>query len=326
MVQHKTIGEIEAIQFELWENCDNNCTFCYSKLDRVNCTPEQQINNILRAKSILAQEIHKFNGVGLIGGEFFQGQLKDPNVKQEFLSLIDYIDQLMQNGSVQELWLAATLTREKQDDLFETLQHITDHSKVIITTSYDADGRFHLVNGKTIWLNNLKKIKDTHPEISCHAQTIVTQSFIEETLNPQTNMIPAILQYSMIDFKLPSLYMKYSIEEINNEQNLTYRDIILKTLHLYPKKFFIEKRSDFLRFIYFIKETMGKEKLFALCTPKVRSKALYLLSKNSVNADRWDVETNTTELASCGHMKDSCGYLDSDRCARCDVQEIYEME
>lgn len=324
MTQHKKVGEIQAIQFELWQNCDNNCDFCYSKLDRVNCTPEQQIQNLKQAREILEKEVHDFNGVAFIGGEFFQGQLRDPEVKKEFLSLMSYTNDLLIQGQIDEVWIAATLTRENQTDLYDTLAVFSDISKVMISTSYDTAGRFHLKNGKEIWLNNLKQLKETYPLLTLHTQTIVTQAFIEETLDDSRNMIPEICKYSLIDFKLPGIFMAHN-EMVQNGSVSIYREIFLQKAKLYPPKFCIEHRADFLKFIYKIKDIFGKEKLYALCTPEVRSKALYLLSKGIVNHDRWDTETNN-ELAPCGHMMDGYGYLDSDKCARCDVWNIYQMD
>lgn len=325
MVQHKKLGEIQAIQFELWQNCDNNCDFCYTKLNRINCTPEQQISNIQKAKEIITQEISNFNGVALIGGEFFQGQLRTPEVKEAFLDLISYINSLLESHDIDEVWLAATLTRENQADLYQTLDLFSDISKVLISTSYDTAGRFHLQNGKEIWLNNLKQLKERYPALSLHTQTIITQAFIEETLDDTTNMIPAITKYSMIDFKLPSIFIAHN-ELIEKEQTIeSYREVFLRKAKLYPPKFCIEHRADFLKFIYKIKDIFGKEKLYALCTPEVRSRRLYILSRNFVNKDRWDTETNE-ELAPCGHMLDGHGYLDSDKCARCDVWNIYQLD
>lgn len=328
MAAGKTFGEIKAIQFELWENCDNNCTFCYSKLDRINCTPEQQLHNIKFASDILndGEKMKDYNCVALIGGEFFQGQLADARVKTAFMDLIKQINHMVVEGSIEEVWLAATLTRENQSDLYEALDYFEDMSKILITTSYDADGRYHLENGKDIWLNNLKLLKEKYKGITIHTQTIITQAFIDETMNPETNMIMKILQYSLLDFKLPSLYMKYACTLSKNGDKVTeHRDILMKTLHLYPKKFFIERRGDFIKFCYKIKRLFGKEKLKALFVAEVRSKSLYLISRDFVNSDRWDLENND-EMAPCGHMIDSYSYLDSNKCARCDVYNIYQTE
>lgn len=328
MAANKTFGEIKAIQFELWENCDNNCTFCYSKLDRINCTPEQQINNINFASNMISDEdkMKDYNCVALIGGEFFQGQLANPEVKIAFMNLIKQINKLMEEGKIEEVWLAATLTRENQSDLYETLSHFTDMTKVLINTSYDTLGRYHLENGKEIWLNNLRILKEKYDGITIHTQTIVTQAFIDETMNPETNMIMKILKYSLLDFKLPSLYMEDACTVSEAEDRVTkHREMLMNTLHMYPEKFFIERRCDFIKFCYKIKRIFGKQKLKALYVAEVRSKSLYLISRDFVNGDRWDLEHND-EMAPCGHMIDSYSYLDSDKCARCDVYSIYQVE
>jgi hypothetical protein len=60
------------------------------KESRVISSPEQQIANIKKAKEIITREIKNYNAIGLIGGEFFQGQMNS-TVKAEFFDLIKFI-------------------------------------------------------------------------------------------------------------------------------------------------------------------------------------------------------------------------------------------
>ena len=47
-------------------------------------------------------------------------------VKEAFMDLIKQINQMIVDGPIEEVWLAATLTRENQSDLYEALNHFED--------------------------------------------------------------------------------------------------------------------------------------------------------------------------------------------------------
>ena len=83
---------IKCLQFELWQDCDNCCDWCYLKDHRILTTDEQKLDNINKViEDINSDSLNDFNAIGLIGGEFFQGQLNNPKVKEKFLDLIKVI-------------------------------------------------------------------------------------------------------------------------------------------------------------------------------------------------------------------------------------------
>ena len=78
------------VQFQLWRDCDIGCEFCHNK-GVVNCN--SKIDNIRITIDLIKNNptVQKYNEIGLIGGELFGKQLKDPKVKKEFLKLIKLI-------------------------------------------------------------------------------------------------------------------------------------------------------------------------------------------------------------------------------------------
>lgn len=68
--------KIKTLQFELWQNCNNNCDFCYLDKNRIISSKNDKINNIKRAKEIIENEICNFNGIGLIGRRIFSRSIK----------------------------------------------------------------------------------------------------------------------------------------------------------------------------------------------------------------------------------------------------------
>ena len=73
----------KQLQFELWEECNSYCKFCY--LGKENrCTPNRlKINACKNALKMISDMSFypEYNTLAYLGGEFFQGQLNDKDVK-----------------------------------------------------------------------------------------------------------------------------------------------------------------------------------------------------------------------------------------------------
>ena len=94
----------KQIQFELWEECNNNCSFCYlGKNNRY--TPEKvKLNSLKNAyDTICKEETYKdFDTVAYLGGEFFQGQLNTSKVKEEFFNLMNKSADLLRQNKLRK--------------------------------------------------------------------------------------------------------------------------------------------------------------------------------------------------------------------------------
>lgn len=316
------LGEICTLQFELWQNCNNGCKFCYLNGSRIISSPEKQVQDIEKVRSIInSEKLNDYNSIGLIGGEFFQGQLSDPEVKKHWLLLINDMAKYLREGKLKECWITASLMSSDLTDLYETFDIFPKDKKILISTSYDEEGRFKSEEQRQIWLNNLRLVHERYPQAMVHAQVIVTQSFLDKVLKDDT-IIREILKYSGLDFKLPGLFRK-DYTKLNVLNAKTYHDTLLRTKDQFPKGFFIEHRKDFLKFVKKLTEIFGSDKINWFCRNEVRSKTLYLLAPNKVLEDRWDTN-NDLENAECGHVYDSYCYLDSDKCSRCDAMKLYQ--
>ena len=84
--------ERRFVQFELWQDCFQNCKFCYNKKTIHAYNFQRQLDNIKFVNDFLdTPEILDYNTFGLIGGEFFGGEIKSEKVLKQFLELIDRI-------------------------------------------------------------------------------------------------------------------------------------------------------------------------------------------------------------------------------------------
>lgn len=314
------MAEIKTIQFELWHNCNNNCEFCFLKTSRIISNSDQQIKHIQKVIDILnSNVIDDYDGVALIGGEFFEGQLNDEKVKLKWFELITLLSDLLKSKKIKQIWITASLIDQNQQDLYDTLQLLPIcNDSVIICTSYDSTGRFRTQEREKSWHFNVKTLKEKYPNIIIHTTIITTQHFIEKVLGGDT-IITDINVYSLVDFKLPTFYVKEFVSGLESikDNNQEYRKLLLEAVPNMPKKFFIEKRLDFINFIKKIYEIFGKSKLESFCSHKVLSDSLYLLSSGVHLSNRWN--DYDYELAKCGHHIDSYCYLDSPKCVRCDI-------
>ena len=93
---------IQAIQFELWPDCNTGCKFCYLNGTKRTTTKAEKQNNINDAINTLSNSeiMQDYNAVGLIGGEFFQGQLN--GLHTEWSALINQIESLLVARQIKE--------------------------------------------------------------------------------------------------------------------------------------------------------------------------------------------------------------------------------
>lgn len=319
----KDAEQIKCLQFELWQDCDNLCDWCYLKTHRVLTDNFQKVDNINKAiASIINLDIREFNAIGLIGGEFFQGQLLDPLVKTAFYDLIRLINKRMLSKEIQEFWLTASLIKSNQTDLFESLSLLeldkyAPNQRVLICTSYDTLGRFHTKEAEQTWFKNLASLKKAFPKIVLHTQTILTQHLMESVLlNPK--LFDNILMHSMLDFKIPNYFRDKDLA-INGVSD--FRELLCKNLYKFPKKFFIENRKILLQFLPIYVKIFGKDKLNNLINyPTLRSHTLQIFSEEYTLSNRW--EYNSDRYLPCGHLIDGRCYIDSDRCMYCDIENF----
>lgn len=310
------------MQFELWPDCDNGCEYCYLKGTQRITSKEFKINSLKETKKMfLKTKPGEYNALGLIGGEFFGGQLKD--IKEEWLDLISEVKVWLETELIKEFWLATALLFEDTSLLEETLQvlkidKLKSNQCVRICTSYDTVGRFLTKKREELWLKNVKYLKEKYPKVEIHTQTILTQDTIEKLIeNP--DYFNFITEYSTIDFRYPSISRKDCPTATGIKD---YRSMMLKRLDQFPKKFFIEDRNLFLKFLKTFYKKYGLTKVQNLIhQPEMRSRNLTIFVENQNIEDRWN-DTRDVYL-DCGHLVDGLCYINDDRhCIYCDIEKF----
>ena len=184
----------KSFQWELWQCCNNLCSFCYIGKDNRHTDTERQLKSLSDLKqALLHLDFDEYNNVSLIGGEFFQGQLKDPDVKSAFMEIIQMLADLYMEKKLGSIWIAATLTIGDQADLYETLD-IFDKAGVRpnpsfgssgpwICTSWDAQGRFHNEMARENWEFHMKNMTQKYPWLKKNTTVILMQKLCEMYLS-----------------------------------------------------------------------------------------------------------------------------------------------
>lgn len=184
----------KSFQWELWQCCNNFCTFCVLGKSSKYTAKERQLKSLADLKHALKNlDFEKYNNVSLIGGEFFQGQLDDPKVHDSFFEIIEMLASLYKDKKIGAIWCTATLTIGDQADLY-TMLDIFDNaglrphpdyssSGLWICTSWDKQGRFHTPENLENWQSHTAKIKKEYPWVKLNTSVILTQKICEMYLD-----------------------------------------------------------------------------------------------------------------------------------------------
>ncbi len=312
----------KQLQFELWQECNSKCKFCY--LGKENCyTPNeiklQSLQNALDKISDLS--IYKeYDTLSYLGGEFFQGQLNTPEIKSKFMELMKKTAWLYEHNYIKHVWIYATLTIGDQKDLYETLNLFNKKDELWILTSYDTIGRFHTQKMLDNWDYHMKNIHNLYPEIKFNITTILSEDCIDKYLNDNLSFKKMMEEYHCSFFFKQCGNGPYSKEEMNT---------ILP--HFFPP------RDKFIDFLQKFRNEENDEMWNKLFNIHYRADSLYrnfndknhqmelnVRHKDSLN----EIENNNKdemETNDCGHLKVYAAYIDCDDCVLCDKLMIEEL-
>ena len=323
------MSNIKQFQFELWQECNNLCKFCFLGQENRKTVDEMKLNNLKRLKDIILDKeyISQYDNISLIGGEFFQGQLRNPEVKKRFFEIIDIIFDKMDKGEIHSSWIAATLTIGEQTDLYELLEKYsktesykkytpyTDNNGLWICTSYDTIGRFHTKEAEENWKFHMKRISELYPNVKKNTCSILTQDLMEKYNNNEIMFEQFCSEYkTSIFFKPPDwglLKDKFEMEERvpgffpkKKTAQKFFTKLLMKEGDLAQKIMNNTYRSDIL-----VKNYNNGE--YTYCK---RSKT----EKNEYGTSKFD-------LLPCEHYKMYQSYIDSDDCIKCDLEEMEKL-
>lgn len=267
------------IQVRLWNDCYNNCTFCSLKDKTHKWTSiedkKARINKLLKLEE---------DKIGLIGGEFFEGQLR--GVEKEWFNMI-------RNIRCDKLFITANLINQ-QYLLEETLLARPD---ILFCTSYDTVGRFKNEIQKINWLNRVNSL----PNVFC--TIIPTQDMIED---PFIDKIKC-------GINLCEPYL--GIEWYKQIDKAHYHENLIRDNELFN----LPKRKDLLAWISKHKNVLNLMKNYEATHFDT---ILGFDEHNNFCYESYNRFKDNNFIAECGHPYFSRCYADSDKCLCCDLEEI----
>lgn len=307
----------KQLQFELWQECNSQCKFCYLGKDNLYTPNEIKLNSLHNAYDMISKNdtFNNYDTLSYLGGEFFQGQLNTKEIKTAFYDLMKKSAELFNNGTIKNFWIYATLTVGDQTELYDII-NMFDHTRegFWILTSYDVYGRYHTQKMFNNWDYHMKNIHKLYPNIYFNTTSILSGQFIEEYLDNKINLNEFSEKYhTSFFFKQPGT------------GNMTKEDFNKKVPGFLPK------RSQFLKFLAKFKNQeheMLWDKLFNI---QYRADMLYrnfndsdrqMLPYKRLKKQKQEEIASAEQIGDCGHVISYRCYIDSDKCCLCDKHAI----
>lgn len=301
------------LQFELWKECSFGCKFCFNRdIER----KRNKIDSIKATLNVLnSEKADDYDEFGIIGGEFFNGELDSKELHDYFYELIDTFINKIKTGKAKRCLITTALMYDKQDDWFEFCNYIKKASvedKFLICTSFDLIGRF---NDKKLnnWSINMKITHELYPDLKLHVEMITTQVLLESIMNNTFKPKEFEQEYHChINYMIPVTgYSKHKISKQEFEQKLPG---------------FFPKRETFLKFLQYVYENkiFNYDELYNFINIVNHSDTCYFGNpedKPIILRNRHKTENKTSPLLT----SDTYGYLDSNVHPRIDVENFLDL-
>jgi len=293
---------------QVWNDCSNNCSFCVQKHFIKEVTPlhKKKRSIGLAMSQVLNNDIIKeYQGVMLIGGEIFGGQLK--GLYSDWFDLLEAFN----TAGLKHVILQTGLMYEDVSDLIESLAIVKDIEQVVISTSYDTLGRFSKKT-KDIWDKNLlllEKLKKKY-KFQINVSVIMTQAFIDEYLAGNFVHPKGADRVSLC---IPHMFSDHRDALDNPDQ---YSDKLRDSECEYSDRFLPLRDIDKLaEFAHKFSAQYGYGGLGSF----IESAQDIIPSFTQDN----DVEpTDFMPRSRCGHLLIAQCYSDSNECLACDLEKL----
>lgn len=317
--------KLKTLQFELWQECNNHCVFCYLRAKGNRKTPDELKLKSLQEtlKSLNNDELIKEYGcIGFIGGEFFQGQLKNLEVRETFMKVFQKTADLYNEGRIKAIWIPATLTIGHQEDLFKVIAMFNDPTNVWVITSWDTIGRFKTSKMEKSWHENIAKLHELFPNLKINVTTILTGDVIDRYMRDEFIFRDLAEKWNVnFFFKQCGNFVDPADGE-RPDENIVDRINCNKVL---PN--FFPRRKQFLDFLIKYKNQETEilwDKLFNI---KYRADDLvrHFNDGKVVKNHRFKNEKKEVDdvgESKCGHPLVYKAYCDSEECCLCDKLKI----
>lgn len=286
-------------EFILWDNCGNNCKFCWQKKHYCPLSDEQKSVSVERVFDFIESDrFIRGSHMLLVGGELFDTPKLDSSA--HLLTLMDRIVGMMMVGDVDLFYVNTNLLYEDLTLLEKLLQKIEVcglSDRLRFTTSYDIFGRFgpdEMGRGNSLWARNMATIRREYPSINVVINTILTRQYCKLVIGcPELELVGAfrkrygsyvnLLPYVAVDGDFtPERNDVFRTLRITEDRNSGYLDGYIRNFDLPQEKLIYRYVDGGLIF-------------------------------------------SSSELAKCGHGINFSSYSGGNTCFICDIKELFNV-
>lgn len=294
----------DIYEFVLWNNCNNNCSFCFLKTspsyNEHILSQEEKIKSINKTKEFLQSDNYKFGShVLFVGGELFDGTM-NKDIQFAFKDLIEMVRCYMIDGKIDLLYINTNLMYEDLTPVKTTLLDVLAPDgllpRVRFTTSYDEKGRFSKEENRLLFLSNVQKLNEEYKDkkLQICVNSILTNDLCDKIITGQYSRKKFAEEHGVFVNLLPYIPFDKTLD--------AGRDKIIKALLV-----------------------VGKEDMEYLT---------FYVNNFLLNQTRhvYEYMKTSDELHYCSAKVDKCGHYESfkrfqgnDYCFLCDLERIKEM-
>ena len=285
-------------EFLLWDNCTNNCKFCFQrKSPRLFSIDFQKqiLNNVL--SFINSDKFQAGSHILLVGGEIF-----DDSNRKFIIEFFDKICKMMTRNTIELCYLNTNLLYEDLNLLFLVLDVFKQNSlldRLKFTTSYDLVGRFSTNSKEQLFISNLRTITSNY-NVKVVTNMILSNELCRKIID-QTFSLSRFQQENNTELNL----IPYIILD---EALATDKNNIMQALTTLKKK-------DYMIF---------KSFLFNINIKQPRKMFYFKDCKDVIDNKLTACEC---KLLECGHSENFKRYtVDKKSCFVCDINEVFNAD
>ena len=242
---------LKNLEIRISNQCSNHCAFCY--LRTYDAKVGNTIEHIKRATQIL--EENEINQLTISGGDLFSYSEYSEAFDTAMTSLFTKINEMLLSNKLSKLILEASLLpQEKYQsfDIFRAVSMIEDKSKVVVSTSYDAEGRF-TKDSLEGWITAIRNLRNDFDSVEVRCKMIMTQALIDKISSGELDLKRDIMSlgFSDIQFLVPTC--AYSSSDLDSDFCRKEDFNEEKGLDFFPK------RSAFLSILPTLQAQLGPQ-------------------------------------------------------------------
>ena len=308
------------LSIELWPDCTVNCPFCFNKDRKLRPTSrDKKIDCIQRVIDYLKTDFFKYKTIQIMGGEFFNGEIDDPEVFDKFIDMCKFLNELAVKHYKQ---ICIYTALKKTSGLYESMDVLTANTEpnmIKFNTSFNY-GITHTETNTQQFIDEVLKVRERYPQIKMHVQSLLSDQIINMPFNQVLNIYSPFLKNNIeIDFHPVTII---GVNTWTERSGKKFREILAS--NPITKNIAIKNRDKALEFCTNLYYNFGPD-----CFTNFRVNTTRAETKWLVVEDIWEKDIAVSDLHcdnnKCGHTYHMANaYLDSDECLSCDINRLME--